>query len=162
MNRIYGLLTLGLASTLIGCGDAAVMPGTNNAGAGTAGNASGVAGMNGTGGAEGTAGGSDSGGAGMNGAAGGGGEVVCHPETDISPASTSGKAACEAFCAGNTCKGTAAACEAYYNCAREDEGSAECVAGSAVYFDCLRAQDDLCSPYGCCETQATAFGDACN
>jgi len=90
---------------------------------------------------------------------------MCQPETNISPASTSAEAACRSFCdEQDHCddQRTAEDCYVYRRCDQEDIGSADCVASAAKYYDCLRAQTDICEPGACCDDQATAVQMACS
>lgn len=88
----------------------------------------------------------------------------CKSETDIT-ASTSGVAACKAFCAEEDhCKAetTAAECEAYRNCGIQDTGPAGCPEASRIWWDCMRAQPDICNIGSCCDAQAAAVTAACS
>ena len=90
---------------------------------------------------------------------------TCQTEADVSSPSTSASDACRAFCvAEDHCNAmtTVEDCQDYRSCAKEDSGSEACVAAAKVYWDCLRAQSDICSPEACCEGQADAVFEACN
>ena len=112
--------------------------------------------------------GNANGGSGAGSGTGSGGDQdggACQTEAEVSSPSTSASDACRAFCvAEDHCNAmtTVADCEDYRSCAEEDSGSEACVAAAKVYWDCLRAQVDICSPEACCEGQAGAVFNACN
>lgn len=93
----------------------------------------------------------------------GGASGVCKSEKDIA-ASASGVAACKAFCAAEDhCKSdtTAAACEEYRRCSIQDDGPPACGPASRAWWDCMRAQSDICNVGACCDAQAAAVAVAC-
>jgi hypothetical protein len=92
------------------------------------------------------------------------GAGTCKSEKDVT-ASASAVAACKAYCvADDPCnsKTTIADCEEYNQCSTMDTGPAGCAEASKKYWDCMRAQDNVCDIQNCCDTQGKAMQTICN
>jgi len=156
-NLLCAVVLLFVQYSAVGCG------GGDDGGSTATGGVDGAGASTASGGAP--SGGASSGGAAAGGASGSGGEVACRTAADVSAPSTSTSEACRAFCrAEDTCnpRTTVDNCYEYRNCAAEDTGEAACVAAGKIYWDCLRAQFDVCEPYECCDSVGQAYTAACN
>jgi hypothetical protein len=92
---------------------------------------------------------------------------ACCAASDNTTASASGKDACKSYCTARVAANCTddvmdqAQCEQYFQCAVQNEGSANCQATSKEQMDCYRAQNDPCKADSCCESYMDKVHAAC-